>query len=260
MRSAQPNFVIHPIPLFETLGDKSRQTYLLNVGQQLALVNYVWYIEGTKERILVDAGGSFEYFRRFGIPGHEIQTLDSGLHRVGVSFGDIDLIILTHLHTDHIAQASRFPRAKFLIQKDELEFGKHPHRAFAPAYVKDFFEGLNCSVVDGDTKICDGLSVMKTPGHTQGGQSVCVETSHGMIIIAGLCTVRENFEPPSPISFVMDVTSVIVPTIHTNVLEAYDSLIKIKERADRVLPLHDSYKNLGDLDKKVVKFELPGED
>jgi hypothetical protein len=81
-----------------------------------------------------------------------------------------------------------------------------------------------------------------------------------MIIIAGLCTVRENFEPPSPISFVMDVTSVIVPTIHTNVLEAYDSLIKIKERADRVLPLHDSYKNLGDLDKKVVKFELPGED
>jgi hypothetical protein len=58
----------------------------------------------------------------------------------------------------------------------------------------------------------------------------------------------------------MNGKSVIVPKIHTNVLEAYDSLIKIKERAVRVLPLHDSYKNLGDLDKKVVKFELPAED
>ena len=253
----RPNWVIHPIPLFQSMGDKSRQTYLLNMGQPLALVNYVWYIEGPKERILIDAGGSAEYFRRFGISVKEIQTLDSGLNRVGMSFSDIDLIILTHLHPDHIAQASRFPRAKFLIQKDELEFGRNPHPAFAPAYVKEFFERLNFVTVDGDTKIYDGLSVVKTPGHSPGGQSVCVETVKGTIIISGLCTIRENFEPPSPISYLMTVMSVIVPTIHINVLDAYDSLIKIKGIADIVLPLHDSYENLSDIDKNVVKFELP---
>ena len=252
-----PNYIIHPIPLFQSMGDKSRQTYLLNVGQQLPLFNYVWYIEGTKERILIDAGGSAEYFRKFGISVEEIQTLDSGLEKVGVSFSDIDLIILTHLHPDHIAQASRFPRAKFLIQKDELEFGRSPHPAFAPAYVKEFFERLNFVTLNGDTKIYDGLSVMKTPGHSQGGQSVCVQTAQGPIIISGLCTIRENFEPPSPVSYIMSVADVIVPTIHTNVLEAYDSLIKIKGIADIVLPLHDSYKNLADLDTNAVKFELP---
>jgi glyoxylase-like metal-dependent hydrolase (beta-lactamase superfamily II) len=57
-----------------------------------------------------------------------------------VSFSDIDLIILTHLSSDHVAQSSRFPRAKFLVQKDELQFGRNPHPALAPAYVKEFFE------------------------------------------------------------------------------------------------------------------------
>jgi len=257
MNHNRHNCIIHPIPLFQTMGDKSRQTYRLNLGQQLALVNYVWYIDGTKERILIDAGGSAEYFRRFGIPVEEIQTLDSGLNKVGVSFSDIDLIILTHLHTDHIAQASRFPKAKFLIQKDELEFGRNPHPAIASSYVQEFFKRLNFVILNGDTKICDGLSVIKTPGHTQGGQSVCVETAQGTIIISGLCTIRENFDPPSPIS---DTMAVIVPTIHTNVLDAYDSLIKIKKLADIVLPLHDSHKNLVDRCTNVVKFELPAEE
>jgi glyoxylase-like metal-dependent hydrolase (beta-lactamase superfamily II) len=237
------------------MGDKSRQTYRLNLGKPLALVNYVWYIEGFGEKILIDAGGSPEFFRGLGIPLANIQTIDSGLSRVGMDTDDIDLVVLTHLHSDHVGQASRFRNARFLIQKDELEFGRNPHPAVVSGYVQEFFEGLNFVQLSGDRKICDGLSVIKTPGHTEGGQSVCIETTAGIVIISGLCTIRENFEPPSPISHNM---SVIVPTIHTNVLEAYDSLMKIKKVADIVLPLHDTYKNLQDLDANVVRFELPG--
>jgi len=173
---------------------------------------------------------------------------------VGVNFNDIGLVILTHLHPDHVAEASRFTKAKFLIQKDELEFARNPHPAVASGYVQEFFKELNFMVLSGDKKICDGLSVIKTPGHTEGGQSVCIETTKGIVIISGLCTIRENFEPPPPVS---DTMSVIFPTIHTNVLEAYDSLMKIKKIADILLPLHDTHKNLSDLDANIVKFELP---
>jgi glyoxylase-like metal-dependent hydrolase (beta-lactamase superfamily II) len=153
-----------------------------------------------------------------------------------VNFNDIGLVILTHLHPDHVAEASRFTKAKFLIQKDELEFARNPHPAVASGYVQEFFKELNFMVLSGDKKICDGLSVIKTPGHTEGGQSVCIETTKGIVIISGLCTIRENFEPPPPVS---------------------DTLMKIKKIADILLPLHDTHKNLSDLDANIVKFELP---
>ncbi len=229
------NCIIHPIPLYQTKGDKSMMTYLVNVGQQGTRGNYVWYIEGVKEKILVDAGSSVEsYLRIMGIQVEEIQTLDSGLSQLGLSFGDIDLVILTHLHFDHVAQASRFPNARFLIQRSELEFAQNPHPSAASYYYKELFDGLNYEVITGDTKICEEVSVISTPGHTPGGQSVTIKTTQGIAIISGLCTVRDNFEPPSPVTL-----PVITPGIHTNALDAYDSVLRIKEMADIVVPLHD---------------------
>lgn len=50
------NCIIRPIPLSEWTMDKSMVTYRLNFGQAATLVGYVWYTEGLKEKILVDAG------------------------------------------------------------------------------------------------------------------------------------------------------------------------------------------------------------
>ncbi len=229
--------IIHPVPLFEFSLNKSLMTYRLNFDQQAPLVCYVWYIEGTNERILIDAGDSAE--RRMsigGMPVKEIQTLDSGLSQLGISLSDIDHVILTHLHADHMAQASRFPNARFLIQKDELKFAQNPHPSVAMMYPMELISGLNFEVISGDTKICEEVSVLSTPGHTPGGQSVSIKTAQGTAIISGLCTIRENFEPPSSISQTMPV---ITPGIHVNALEAYDSLLRIKEMADIVVPNHD---------------------
>lgn len=230
------NCIIHPIPLFQFPFEKSMMTYRLNFGQQVNLVAYVWYIEGTKESILVEASGGIDYMTKVhGVPVQEIQTLDSGLSKLGLSFGDIDLVILTHLHFDHVAQAWRFPNARFLIQRSELEFAQNPHPSVTWAYCKEFFDGLNFEVINGDTKICEEVSVISSPGHTPGGQSVTIKTAQGIAIISGLCTIRDNFEPPSLVTL-----PVITPGIHTNALDAYDSVLRIKQMADIVVPLHDS--------------------
>jgi N-acyl homoserine lactone hydrolase len=228
---------IHPIPLLETEIDKSLMTYRLNFGQPVSSISYVWYIKGLKEKILVDAGASAEYLLTVrGMPAKEIQTLDSGLRKQGVDFSDIDLIILTHLHHDHVAEALRFPRAKFVVQKVELEFAQRPHPSVAPQYNKDFLEGLNFEVISGDTKICDEISVLYTPGHSPGGQSVSVKTNKGTAVIAGLCTIRENYSPPPEFE---KNGPVITPGMHTNALEAYDSVIRIKKMADIIIPIHE---------------------
>ena len=229
---------IHPIALLETRIDKSLMTYRLNFGQPISSISYVWYIKGLKEKILVDAGASAEYFLTVrGTPAKEIQTLDSGLQKQGVGFGDIDLIILTHLYHDHVAEALRFPKAKFLVQKIELEFAQKPHPSVAAQSNRKFLEGLNFEVISGDTKICNEISALYTPGHSPGGQSVSVKTTKGTAVITGLCTIRENYSPPPELE---KNAPVITPGMHTNALEAYDSVIRIKEMADIIIPIHEA--------------------
>jgi len=231
------NCVIHPIPLVQYTIDKSLVTYRLNFGQVATLIGYVWYIEGPKDKILVDAGISSEYFsKKRGFPATDIQSLDSGLHKYGLAPDDIDLVIITHLHSDHVAQAQRFSKARFLIQRDELDFARNPHPIVADHYPRDFFEGLNFEVISGDTKICDEVSVLSTPGHTVGGQSVSVKTAQGTAIISGICTVNENFDPPEPFNKTLPVYPF---GVFINLLDMYDSLLRIKKEADIVIPNHE---------------------
>jgi glyoxylase-like metal-dependent hydrolase (beta-lactamase superfamily II) len=230
------NCVIFPIPLWVSAADKSAFTYLANLGQSVCVTGYVWYIEGSEEKVLVDAGADVEYLCK--VRGHEayqIQTLESGLDKVGVSVSDIRLIIQTHLHADHIVLASRFPKARILVQKDELEFVRNPHCLFEDAYVKEFVRGLKLEVVEGDTQVSREISVLLTPGHTPGSQSVSIKTEQGTAIISGFCAIRENFGSP-----VGKMSSpVIAPAVHTNLFQAYDSMLRIKKEADIIVPLHD---------------------
>jgi N-acyl homoserine lactone hydrolase len=230
------NCVIFPIPLWVSSSDKSGMTYLANLGQSVCVTGYVWYIQGTKERILVDAGGDAEHIMKVrGQPAYNIQTLESGLNKVGISISDVDLIIQTHLHHDHVALASRFPKARILVQRDELEFARNPHPLFRFSYVQEFIDGLNFEVINGDVQVSEEISVLLTSGHSPGGQSVSIKTEQGTAIISGFCCVRENFGAP-----VGKMSSpVIAPTIHTNLFEAYNSMVRIKEEADIIVPLHD---------------------
>ncbi|GAH66802.1 unnamed protein product [marine sediment metagenome] len=231
------NCVIRPIPLSEWQMDKSMVTYRLGFGQMAIQVAYVWYIEGLKEKILVDAGVSAEYLsQKRGMLARDIQPLESGLRKVGLTPDDIDLVIITHLHSDHVAEARKFFKARFLIQKDELEFAQNPHVTVAGQYPREFFDGLNFEVLKGDTRICEEISVLSTPGHSPGGQSVSVKTAQGIAIISGICSTRENFEPPEPFSKTMPVFPY---GVFVNLFDMYDSLLRIKKTADIIIPIHE---------------------
>jgi N-acyl homoserine lactone hydrolase len=231
------NCVIRPIPLIEMEIDKSMLTYRLSFGESFKQVVYAWYIEGPKEKMIVDTGISAEYLiQKRGFPARNLQSLESGLNRVGLSPADIDLVILTHLHSDHVGQGGKFTKAKFIVQKDELEFAQNPHPTVAMQYLGELFDGLNFEVVEGDTPICDEVSVISTPGHTPGGQSVTVKTAEGTAIISGLCTIRENFDPPEPFSKTMPVYPI---GLFVDLFKMYDNLLKIKNAGDIIISNHD---------------------
>ena len=157
-----------------------------------------------------------------------------------MELGDIDYVIVTHSHYDHTTNLRRFPRAKAIIQKAELEQIRHPFPYTQPRLPKDFqelFEGVRWEVIKGDTRIDDQIELLFTPGHSAGGQSVAVKTAEGTAVITGWCCHRENFDPPA--EFKAKGFPFTIGVSHTNPVELYESTRKVLERADLIIPCHE---------------------
>jgi glyoxylase-like metal-dependent hydrolase (beta-lactamase superfamily II) len=229
---------IHPLPIIKIKTPKGGFTYLIDAAKTIYVPVYSWYIEGTKEKILIDTGCSAEMMEtKRGIPSKTMLTPFDALRKVGISPEEIDIVILTHLHIDHIGFAHLYKRAKFIVQKAELEAARNPHPVQRLQF-RDMstFEGLNFEIVEGDTQVVKGVELLLTPGHTAGTQSVVLDTEKGKAIIAGMCSIRENFEPPAEVKKYMPV---IASGIHLDARLAYDSVLRVKHKADIVIPIHE---------------------
>jgi N-acyl homoserine lactone hydrolase len=99
-----------------------------------------------------------------------------------MSPADISLVINTHLHFDHCGQNAVFKHAAFHVQRAELERARRE----SPDLTDWFdFAGARFELLDGDTEIVPGLSVIATPGHTVGHQSVVIQGTDGEDLLIG---------------------------------------------------------------------------
>ena len=120
--------------------------------------------------ILVDTGA-----------GQNKDYLFSKLRENGVSPEDIDLVVNTHCHFDHIGGNHFFPNAKIAVHKlDAIPIRNEDTLGTAGSAFG--FDGVNNSRVDveleeGD-KIAD-FEVIHTPGHTSGG--ICLWDGENLI-------------------------------------------------------------------------------
>jgi len=153
------------------------------------------------EKVLVDTGiGELpESHRKFFPVKRKVdETLKAQLLKHGLKPDDVDVVIITHLHFDHCGNNRLFKKARFIVQKDELKYAYEPERFQQAAYVREFFdvEGLNYETVRGRSRVCEGVTVMRTPGHSIGHQSVAVEGDDGKnyVYCGDAAPIRENLE------------------------------------------------------------------
>ena len=232
---------LRPMQIVEETGDKSMMTYLMGAGTPISLGVYIWLVEGAGKNVLIDTGCAADYLNSIGFPSEQVSTQEEELAKVGLTVDDIDMVVLTHLHSDHARDVAKFRNATLVVQKSELEFAANPHPIQAGWFVDLPQDRLR--VVDGDQEILEGIRVVHTPGHTPGGQSILIATESGTTGLCGLCTIRDNLYPPEELRQ-MGVRA-ITPGIHTDAMQAYDSLIKLQELSDQVIALHDtSYKSM----------------
>ncbi len=235
------SYTIHPLVLSHLAIEAGRLTYLRDYGRRIWVPCPFYIITGGADPVMVDTSGSAELMSDLRLePVKHVMDFEDALGLVGLGLKDITTVIQTHLMYDHCANSKALPRARFVVQKKELDFAFDPHPMFAGVYQRQLFEGLPFEIVDGDVELFPGIKLLFTPGHTPGCQSVAVSTSAGVAVITGFCCTQENFVPQKSPAWVTDrVPEVIPPGIHTDMLQAYESALRVKNLADIIVPMHD---------------------
>lgn len=109
---------------------------------------------------------------------------------------DVVAVINTHLHFDHCGGNRRFAGMPIYVQRDEYEAAHGED--YEEAWVR--FEGAQYELLEGDAEVLPGISVVATPGHSPGHQSVVVDSDEGPVVLAGDVTyaMRELIKEPTP--------------------------------------------------------------
>jgi glyoxylase-like metal-dependent hydrolase (beta-lactamase superfamily II) len=126
------------------------------------------------------------------------RNLDHALADAGVGRDEIEIVLASHLHFDHVGgftvrdDAGRlvpaFPRARYIARTAEWEDATHPHERNRASYLAENFAPLaEAGVLDlvaGDEPIMRGVRVVRTGGHTMHHQIVMIESGGRTAVFA----------------------------------------------------------------------------
>jgi glyoxylase-like metal-dependent hydrolase (beta-lactamase superfamily II) len=128
-----------------------------------------------------------------GTPGR----LPDELAAAGIEPDEIDLVVLTHLHLDHVGwnlawdggrPRPLFPRARYLVQRADWDlFASRPEevRVAFDRCVAPLRELGVAELLDGDRTLDGQLRLVHTPGHTPGSQSLVVRSGGDAVLLWG---------------------------------------------------------------------------
>jgi glyoxylase-like metal-dependent hydrolase (beta-lactamase superfamily II) len=169
-------------------------------------------VKAHQKRILIDTGCGFKYTDKdIEIYGIEHPTdIVQELRHCGVAPEEIDFVINTHYHFDHCGGNTRvegdeivptFPRASYVVRRDEYEDACHPNQRTAATYFSHNWKPLEerglLWIVDEDQEILPGVTLIHTPGHTAGHQSVKLESQgQTLFFMADLCPTSAHVPLP----------------------------------------------------------------
>jgi len=200
---------------------------------------FVWLIRSAARTFIVDTG----FTREVGEARKRtfLRSPAEGLALMGVKAADVENVIITHMHYDHVGTFHDFPRAQFHLQDAEMAFAtgrQMRHTRFRHSIEVEDVVGMVKLVFGdrvtfhcGDAELAPGLSVHHIGGHTPGLQSVRVMTQRGWLVVASDAThYYEHFEKDR-----------CFPTVYNvgDTLEGYARLRRLAASPKHIIPGHD---------------------
>jgi N-acyl homoserine lactone hydrolase len=214
--------------------DESVWTPGENVGRSIEFSSTCWLMRRGSEWLLWDTGvpesalndpKGWSTLPKL-IVYHLDKTLTDQLAEIGLKTSDITYVALSHTHGDHIGNVLLFPDSTVLMQRAEYTWISSPNgtndnvnqlKALAR---KLLGTPKHLQLLDGDTDVFgDGsVTLVSTPGHTPGHQSLLVHLMNsGFIILSGdVVHLQENFEKST------------VPSLNTDKAASIASMDRIR--------------------------------
>jgi glyoxylase-like metal-dependent hydrolase (beta-lactamase superfamily II) len=182
---AGATFGIVPRVMWEPFAGKLDDRHRLALGLNCLL------LRSSGKLILIETGvGERRKPARRSSSPQEDGNLIDGLAALGVQPQDVDIVINTHLHSDHCGWNTRsdgdrfvpaFPRAEYLLEKEEWEAAVAPNERTRATYIEENLLPLEehgrLRLVEGETTVTPELTIVPTPGHSAGHASVVLSSA-----------------------------------------------------------------------------------
>jgi N-acyl homoserine lactone hydrolase len=131
---------------------------------------------------------------RFGrlIDFHRDQTAEGALALLDLTPQDIDLVLLSHSHIDHVGSLSLFAHAPIVTTSRERA---EPSPLYFGTARPIPWPDARYHLINGDTPVCEGLTLIPTPGHTPGHLSAILDLPHTGRVILAADAINRASEP-----------------------------------------------------------------
>jgi len=122
---------------------------------------------------------------------------------------EIDLVVHTHLHVDHVGWDGAFPNARYVVHADEWSFFSTEESLAGRPHLREkvlpLAEAGLLDLVDVETLVAPGVRTVPTPGHTPGHMSVWLESGGDELVVLGDVVVHEAHVADPDLVYVSDI-------------------------------------------------------
>lgn len=183
-----------------TAGDISRWTPGLNEGKSMDFVDSCYLIKHSRGWFLWDTGiaDAVAAMPNGLVPAdpkavtwRRPKTLAAQLEQLGLKPDDVKAMAVSHTHPDHTGNVELFPQATLYVQKAEYDWpGANNEPRFKPSHPVELLTGDKDVFGDGS------VTILSTPGHTPGHQSLLVKLPKtGAVVLSGDAVhFRDNWD------------------------------------------------------------------
>lgn len=173
----------------------------------------------------------------------QYTTPEGALQSAGIRPEEVDYLSFDHLHVqDPRLIMPHFPNAKLLVQRKEVGTLDSVHPMQWYWYVEGALEGIpedRLVLLDGDVELGSGVSIVWTPGHTDGNHSLVLNTPDGVWVSSENGVAIDNWQPelsriPGVRDYAESQRREVCPNANTleDSIDQYDSMVKEKTLAD----------------------------